>query len=62
MLQTERSRDRVPTRRIFLNLPNPSSRTMALGSTQPVTEIFIECKGRPTRSADKLTAVCEPVV
>jgi hypothetical protein len=23
----------------FLNLPNPSSRTMALGSTQPLTEM-----------------------
>jgi hypothetical protein len=23
----------------FFNLPNPSSRTMALGSTQPLTEI-----------------------
>jgi hypothetical protein len=24
---------------IFFNLPNPSSRTMALGSTQPLTEM-----------------------
>jgi hypothetical protein len=23
----------------FFNLPNPSSRTMALGSTQPLTEV-----------------------
>jgi hypothetical protein len=27
---------------IFLNLPNPSSRTMALGSTQPLTEMSQE--------------------
>jgi hypothetical protein len=26
---------------IFFNLPNPSSRTMALGSTQPVTKMSI---------------------
>jgi hypothetical protein len=38
MLQTGRSRDRVPMR-IFSNLPNPSSRTLALGSTQPITEM-----------------------
>jgi hypothetical protein len=25
----------------FYNLPNPSSRTMALGSTQPLTEMSI---------------------
>jgi hypothetical protein len=31
----------------FFNLPNPSSRTMALGSTQPLTEmrIFLGVKG-----------------
>jgi hypothetical protein len=39
MLQTGRSRDRVPTRWIFSNLPNPSGRTMALRSTQPLTEM-----------------------
>jgi hypothetical protein len=39
MLQTGRSRDRVPVRWIFSNLPNPSGRTMALGSTQPLTEM-----------------------
>jgi hypothetical protein len=36
MLQARRSRVRVPMRWIFFCLPNPSSRTMALGSTQPV--------------------------
>jgi hypothetical protein len=36
----------------FFNLPNPSSRTMALGSTQPLTEMstrnFHGGKRRPT--------------
>jgi hypothetical protein len=39
MLQAGRSQVRVPMRWIFLNLPNPSGRTMALGSTQPLTEM-----------------------
>jgi hypothetical protein len=38
MLQAGRSRVRVPMRWIFINWPNPSSRNMALGSTQPLTE------------------------
>jgi hypothetical protein len=48
------------------DLPNPSSRTMALGSTQPLTEMSTRDlprgKGRPTRKADNLTAICEPIV
>jgi hypothetical protein len=43
----------------------PSSRTIALGSTQPLTEMITrnlpEGKGRPERKAD-LTAICEPIV
>jgi hypothetical protein len=39
ILQAGRSRVRVPMRWIFFNWPNPSSRTMALGSTQPLTEM-----------------------
>jgi hypothetical protein len=39
---------------------------MALGSTQPLTEISTRnlsvVKGRPAREADNLTAVCEPIV
>jgi hypothetical protein len=31
--------DRIPMRWIFSNLPNPSGCTMALGSTQPLTEM-----------------------
>jgi hypothetical protein len=50
----------------FFNWPNPSSRTMALGSTQPLTEMSTrnipEDKGRPARKADNLTAICEPIV
>jgi hypothetical protein len=45
---------------------NPFSRTMALGSMQPLTEMstrnLLEGKGRPVRKADNLTAICEPTV
>jgi hypothetical protein len=50
----------------FFNLSNPSSRTMALGSTQPLTEMSTKKipggKGLPARKADNLTAICEPIV
>jgi hypothetical protein len=50
----------------FFNLPNPSSRTMALGSTQPLTEMSTRNlpggKGWPEHKADNLTAICEPTV
>jgi hypothetical protein len=40
MLQAERSGVQFPMRSLdFLNLPNPSGRTMALWSTQPLTEM-----------------------
>jgi hypothetical protein len=43
----------------FFTLPNSSSRTMALGSTQPLTEMrtrnLLGGKRRPTREADSLT-------
>jgi hypothetical protein len=43
---------------------NPSIRTMALGSTQPLTEMstrnLSECKKRPGHRADNLAAICEP--
>jgi hypothetical protein len=39
---------------------------MALGSTQPLTEMSTRNlpggKGRPARKADNLTAMCEPIV
>jgi hypothetical protein len=66
MLQAGRSRDRIPDEVDFFNLPNPSSRTMALGSTQPLTEMSTRNipgdEGRPARKADNLTAICEPIV
>jgi hypothetical protein len=44
----------------FLNLPNPCSHAMALGSTQPLTEVT----AMYLRNEEKcgLTAICEPVV
>jgi hypothetical protein len=39
MLQAGRSLVRVPDEVNFFKLLNPSSRTMALGSTQPLTEM-----------------------
>jgi hypothetical protein len=39
---------------------------MALVSTRPVTEMSTRnlpgCKGRPTREADNLTAIYDPIV
>jgi hypothetical protein len=50
----------------FFNWPNPSSRTMALGSTQPVTEMSSRNlpggKGRPASKANNFTAICEQIV
>jgi hypothetical protein len=63
MLPPERSPVRVPDDVDFFNLPNPSSRTMTLGSTQPVTEMstgnFPAGKKWPARRTDNLTAICE---
>jgi hypothetical protein len=66
MLQAGRSQDRVPMRDGFFNIPNPSSRSMALESTQSLTEMSTRNlpwgKARPARRADNLTAICEPTV
>jgi hypothetical protein len=44
----------------------PSSHTMALGLTQPLTEMSTRNlpggKRRPALGADNLTAICEPIV
>jgi hypothetical protein len=44
----------------------PSSRTMALGSTQPLTKMSTKNlpggKKRQARGVDNLTAICEPTV
>jgi hypothetical protein len=58
---------RFPMRSLdFPNLPNPSSRTTALRSTKPLTEMNTRNlpggKGRPEGKADNLTAICEPIV
>jgi hypothetical protein len=50
----------------FFNWPNPSSHTMVLGSTQPLTEMSTRNlpggKGWPVRGADNFAAICEPIV
>jgi hypothetical protein len=65
-LQAGRLRDRIPDEVDFFNLPNPSSRTMNLGSTQPLTEMSTRnisaVKGRPAHKTDNLIAICEPIV
>jgi hypothetical protein len=59
MLQAGRAPVRVPDEVVIFSLPNPSSRTMALRSTQPLTEMstssFPEVKKRPSRKA-----ICKP--
>jgi hypothetical protein len=66
MLQAGRSPVRIPDEVDFFNLPNPSSPTMALGSTQPLTEMSTRNlpggKKRPARRADNLAATYEPNV
>jgi hypothetical protein len=61
MLQAGRSPVRILDEVDFFNLPNPSSRAMALGSTQPLTEMSTRIlpggKRWPARRA-----ICEPNV
>jgi hypothetical protein len=62
MLQAGRSQILFPMWSLdFLNLLNPCSRTMTLGSTQPLTQMstrnLLGGKGRPAHKADNLTAV-----
>jgi hypothetical protein len=63
VLQAGRSPVRLPDELDFLNLPNSSNRTMALGSNQPLTEMSTRelprSKKRPARRADNLEAICE---
>jgi hypothetical protein len=60
MLQAGRSRYHPDEVDVF-DLPYPFSRTMALGSTQPLTEMSTRNipgdKGRPVRKVDNLTAI-----
>jgi hypothetical protein len=50
----------------FFSLPNISGSTMALGSTQPLTEMSTmnlpRDKGRPAHKAENITALCEPII
>jgi hypothetical protein len=66
MLQAGRSPVRVSDEVDFLNSLNPFSHTMALGSTQPLTEMSTRNlpggKKRPARRADNLADMCEPDV
>jgi hypothetical protein len=51
---------------VIFNLPNPSSRTVALGATQPLTEMSTRDlpggKGWPAYKTDDFTAICEPII
>jgi hypothetical protein len=66
MLQAGRSPVRIPDEVDFFSLPNLSSRTMVLGSSQSLTEMSTKNlpggKKRPARRADNLAAICEPNV
>jgi hypothetical protein len=66
MLQAGRSPVRFPDDVDFFNIPNPSSRTMALGSTQPLREMSTRNlpggKKWPAHTADNLAAIHEPNV
>jgi hypothetical protein len=50
----------------FFNRPDSSNRTMALGSTQSLTEMSTRKlpggKGQPAREADNLTVICETII
>jgi hypothetical protein len=66
MLQGGRSLVLVLDEVDFFNLPNPSSRTVALGSTQPLTEMSTRSlpggKKQPACRADNLSTISEPSV
>jgi hypothetical protein len=62
-----RSRVPFPIRSLnYFNSPNPSSHTMALGFTQPLTEMSTRYlpggKALPASKADNLTVICEPII
>jgi hypothetical protein len=66
MLQTGRSPVRVSDEVDLCNLPNTSSLTMTLGSTQSLTKMSTKnlpgSKKRPASRADNLAAIYEPNV
>jgi hypothetical protein len=68
MLQAGRSRVRFQMRSLdFLNLPNPSSRTILTGvdsasKRNEYQESSLGGKVRSAREAENLTALCEQIV
>jgi hypothetical protein len=69
MLQAGRSRVRFPMRSLDFSVDlrrDPSSRTMELPSTLPITEISTRLlpgvKGLPARKTDLLIAICAPII
>jgi hypothetical protein len=66
MIQAGRSPVRVSDEMDIFSLPNPSSHTMVLGSTQPLTEMSTKNlpggNKRPARRTDNLAAIYEPNV
>jgi hypothetical protein len=66
MLQAGRSPVQVPDKVDFFNLPHPSSRTVAVRSTQPLTKMSNRNlpggKKRLAFRADDLAAICVPNV
>jgi hypothetical protein len=50
---------------VFLNLSNPTIRTMELGFTcnrYEYQKIFLEVRTMPAFKSDNLTAICVPIV
>jgi hypothetical protein len=62
MHQGGRLRFRFPEFIGFFNLPNPSSRAMALGSTQLQTEMSTKNLSGGQSAADNLTSICELII
>jgi hypothetical protein len=46
----------------YFNLPNPSSRTMALGLTQPVTEMRTSTFSSGVKRGRRVRLICEQIV
>jgi hypothetical protein len=62
MLEAGKSPVRVPDEVDVFNLPNPSSRSMTLGSTQPITKMSTRNipggEKRPARRVDNILFYC----
>jgi hypothetical protein len=66
-LESQKVADSIPDEVIaFFSWPNPSSFTMALVLTEPLTQMstrnLLRGKGQPEHKADNRTAVCELIV